>query len=88
MNPYTKVWDTVEESESDIQKSLNNGTLFAPSYEELGKRSASSCRYYLRQARKLGNTIEGREAFEEALYHHRMADAMFKMRDKVNRVSR
>lgn len=87
-DPYKEVWDNVERHEPDLNEAANNGTLFAPSYETMGIRSASTARHLLRQARAFGPGTQGREAFEEALFHVELARMMFTERDKVNRLSR
>lgn len=75
IDPYKKVWNSVEDHESDITEWAKNGTLFVPTWEEMAHRHASKARYLLAQARKYGRTNpeQGKEVFEEALIHVRMA---------------
>lgn len=77
-DPYKKVWNSVEDEESDLLNAVKNGTLFEPTRAELARRHMSTARYLLKRARTLGRTVEGRMVFEEAVSHRNIAEKMLK----------
>lgn len=72
-NPYKKVWNTAEDEEAILLEWVKNGTLFAPTNEELARRHMSDARFLLRKVKKLGKTTESISVFNEALFHWNMA---------------
>lgn len=72
-DPYKKVWDSAEDEEAELLSWVKNGTLFVPTWEEMSRRHASTAKYLLARARKLGRTAEGISVFNEALFHRNMA---------------
>jgi hypothetical protein len=87
-NPYKKVWDTVEDAEAVLLEWVKNGTLFAPTWEELAHRHISKSRYLLNKARSFGKSAEGYSAFNEAMSHRDKAEEMLKKHQEVLRKSR
>ena len=72
-NPYRNVWNNLRDEEADLTNQTRNGTLFIPTQLELFYRHRSTAKYWLQKARKLGRTVEGHTAFQEALFHTKMA---------------
>lgn len=75
-DPYKKVWNSVEDEESALLGWIKNGTLFAPTWEELARRHISTAKYHLKKARTHGRSAEGLAAFEEATIHRTLAVTM------------
>jgi hypothetical protein len=73
VDPYKKVWNSVEDHESDITEWVKNGTLFVPTWEELARRHMSKARHLLAKARSAGRTVEGISIFNEAILQREMA---------------
>lgn len=87
-DPYSKVWNSVEDEEAALNSWNKNGTLFVPTMEELAKRHMSAARHQLSKARKLGRCAEGIEAFNEALFQRKMAKDMLDNNREVVRKAR
>lgn len=77
IDPYKKVWDSVEDHESVVQDWTKNGTLFVPTWEEMAYRYMSKARYLLRHVSKLGRTAEGISVFNEVLIYRNLAKKCF-----------
>lgn len=82
-DPYKKVWNSIEDEESELLAWVKNGTLFVPTLEELARRHISTARHHLVKARRHGRSAEGLAAFEEAAIHQRLARKMLDLHHDV-----
>lgn len=87
-NPYAKTWNSVEDEEGELLAKVKNGTLFVPTWEELGKRHVSHSRSLLAKARNQESKAAGRKIFEDALVYRNLAAKCFEEHRKVISLSR
>lgn len=73
IDPYKKVWNSVDDHESELLEWVKNGTLFVPTWEELARRHMSKARHLLAKARASGRTVEGISIFNEAMLQRNIA---------------
>ena len=87
-DPYKLVWNSMKDEEQELIERTRNGILFTPGYNDMARRFLSTARHLLREARKLGRTVAGIAAFEEAQKYQRLAQATVDAHNRGTRLSR
>lgn len=88
IDPYKKVWNSVEDHEGDLLEMVKNGTMFVPTWEVMARRYASRSRFLLAQARKQESKAAGKKIFQDALLYRNMAEKAFEEHHRVLACSR
>ena len=88
IDPYTKVWNSVEDHEGDLLEMVKNGTMFVPTWEVMGHRYVSRSKFLLALARKQESRAAGRKLFTDALFYRDLAARAFEEHQRVLAYSR
>lgn len=82
-DPYRKVWNTVEDEEGELLSWVRNGTLFVPTWEEIGLRCVSHSKALLKKAREQESKAAGRKLFKDAMIYRNLAEKSFEENRKI-----